>query len=139
MLTDAQFNLEKICQQLMRYFVYNLLLIPLWNKEQKYIVVLLIMRKAIDFVNRRKLWYKMIKHGVDGKMLNIIRSRYEKVKCCVKYKGCISDMCCIPCYFPCMLTTVRCTYCFQKWRYLAKFWTERYYNGCEKFWMNLVI
>ena len=37
-------------------------------------------KKAFDFVNRDIIWYKLIKLGVRGKMLNIIRSMYNSVK-----------------------------------------------------------
>ena len=33
----------------------------------------------------------MIKEGVEGKLLKIIRSLYKNVKCCVKYNGILSD------------------------------------------------
>ena len=34
---------------------------------------------------------KFIQQGIEGKILKIIRSLYEKVKCCVKYNNSISD------------------------------------------------
>ena len=44
-------------------------------------------KKAFDFVNRDIVWYKLIKLGVRGKMLNIIKSMYAKVKARVKFNN----------------------------------------------------
>ena len=51
-------------------------------------------RKAFDLIDRSKLWTKLIKCGVQGKMFQIIHSLYENVKSCVKHNGLLSD------YFP---------------------------------------
>ena len=48
-------------------------------------------KKAFDLIDRSKLWCKLIKQGVEGKMLNVIKSLYDKVKICVKFDGCLSD------------------------------------------------
>ena len=37
-------------------------------------------RKAFDFVNRDILWFKLIKIGVRGKILNVMRGMYSSVK-----------------------------------------------------------
>ncbi len=43
--------------------------------------------KAFDYVNRYALYYKLIKRGVKGKLLNLICDMYKKAKCRVKWKG----------------------------------------------------
>ena len=48
-------------------------------------------RKAFDLINRSKLWLKLIKQGITGKMIKIIYSIYENVKTCVKHNGYLSD------------------------------------------------
>ena len=40
---------------------------------------------------RNGLWFKLIKNGVDGKLLRIIRSMYSQVKSCVRHFGSLSD------------------------------------------------
>ena len=47
--------------------------------------------KAFDFVNRQNLWYNIIQQGIESRMLIIIRSIYDNVKCCVKYNNLLSD------------------------------------------------
>ena len=43
--------------------------------------------KAFDYVNRLALYYKLIKRGIKGKMLNLVCDMYKKAKCRVKWKG----------------------------------------------------
>ncbi len=43
--------------------------------------------KAFDYINQAPLHYKLIKRGIQGKLLNIIMSMYNKAKCKVKWKG----------------------------------------------------
>ena len=40
---------------------------------------------------RNGLWFKLIKNGVDGKILKIIRSMYSQAKSCVRHFGSLSD------------------------------------------------
>ena len=49
------------------------------------------LTKAFDFIHRDILWHKLIKIGVRGKALNIIRSMYENVKSRAKYKNRLSE------------------------------------------------
>ena len=47
--------------------------------------------KAFDYVVRDNLWLKLVKLGIRGKMLNIIRSMYSSVKSRVKLLNELSD------------------------------------------------
>ena len=47
--------------------------------------------KAFDFVDRCKLWNKLIRVGVTGKLLCIIKSLYENVKSCIKHNGFLTE------------------------------------------------
>ena len=42
---------------------------------------------AFDLIDRSKLWTKLVKHGIDGKMLQIIKSLYNNIKICIKHDG----------------------------------------------------
>ena len=53
--------------------------------------------KAFDYVVHENLWYKLIKLGIRGKILKVIRSMYAGIKSRVKYLNVLSDE------FPCML------------------------------------
>ena len=48
--------------------------------------------KAFDYIVRQNLWYKLVKCGVQGKILNIIMSMYNSVKTRVFVNGVKSDM-----------------------------------------------
>ncbi len=47
--------------------------------------------KAFDYINRSALYYKLIKKGIHGKLLNIIMSMFDKAKCIVKWKGLLGE------------------------------------------------
>ena len=53
--------------------------------------------KAFDYVVRDIVWYKLIKLGIGGKILNIIMSMYKHVKSKVKLHNVVSEG------FECML------------------------------------
>ena len=46
--------------------------------------------KAFDYVVRNVIWYKLLKIGVKGKMLDIIKSIYNNVKSQVKHNNTLS-------------------------------------------------
>ena len=41
--------------------------------------------KAFDYVVRDNLWFKLVKLGLRGNILNIIKSMYDSVKSRVKF------------------------------------------------------
>ena len=43
--------------------------------------------KAFDYINRHALYYKLIKRGIHGKLLNIICDMFDKAICRVKWNG----------------------------------------------------
>ena len=47
--------------------------------------------KAFDYVERDSLWYKRIKIGVRGRMLDMIKSIYNTVKSRVKNNNTLSE------------------------------------------------
>ena len=48
-------------------------------------------KSAFDFINRNALLYKLLKRGVNGKMLHILKSMFEKSKSTAKWNGCLSE------------------------------------------------
>ena len=45
------------------------------------------LRKAFDNVNRDCLWFKLMNHGIEGRIYNAIRSLYDNVKCSIRING----------------------------------------------------
>jgi len=72
-------------------FVLHSVIQHLLNKKKKLFVAFIDFTKAFDYIVRDILWYKLIKLGIRGKLLNIIRSMYSIVKSRVKYDNEVSD------------------------------------------------
>ena len=48
--------------------------------------------KAFDYIDRTALYYKLLNRGIDGNLLNIIKSMFSKAECRVKWDSRISDI-----------------------------------------------
>ena len=57
------------------------------NNNKKLFCAFIDLSKAFDYVVRDNLWYKLIKLGIRGKILNIIMSMYENVRSRVKFNN----------------------------------------------------
>jgi len=78
-------------------FVLHGLITHVINTGKKLYSCFIDFSKAFDYVERNSLWYKLIKIGVRGKMLTVIRSMYSGIKSRVKYNNTLSNE------FTCML------------------------------------
>ena len=67
-----------------------LLIIYLMKKKRLY-AVFVDFTKAFDYLVRDIIWYKLLKLGVRGKMINIIKSMYVNVKSRIKLGNRISN------------------------------------------------
>ena len=61
-------------------FVLNGLGSYILNQGSKLYCAFVDYTKAFDYIVHENLWYKMIKYGLRGKILNIIISMYSKLK-----------------------------------------------------------
>lgn len=76
-------------------FVLHGLISHILNHGKQLYCAFIDFTKAFDYVVRENLWYKLIKMGIRGKILNIIRSMYFSVKSRVKYCNKIgNEFCC---------------------------------------------
>ena len=66
-------------------FVMHGLISQILNQDQMLYCAFIDFTKAFDYVVRENLWYKLVKLGLRGKILNIIKSIYRAVKSRVKY------------------------------------------------------
>ena len=66
-------------------FVLHGLLTHILNKGKQLYWAFIDFSTAFDYVVRDNLWFKLIKFGIRGKILNIIKSMYSGVKSRVKY------------------------------------------------------
>ena len=54
------------------------------NKGEKLYCAFVDFSKAFDYIIRDIIWYKLIKLGINGKVLNVIKSMYNNVKSKIK-------------------------------------------------------
>lgn len=91
-MTDAQFGFRPGLSTVDAIFVFQSLISKtLCNKKRLY-CCFVDFQKAFDSINRCKLWDRIYKVGIRGKLLQVIQSLYNNVKSCVKNGGVISDV-----------------------------------------------
>ena len=66
-------------------FVLHGLITHILNQGKKLYCTFVDFTKAFDYIVRDNLWYKLIKYGLRGKILDIIKSMYASVKSRVKF------------------------------------------------------
>ena len=84
-LVEAQVGFRANMSTVDEVFVLHCLLTHVLNKGKKLYCAFVDFTKAFDYVVRDNLLYKMIKLGIRGRILNIIKSMYAIVKTRVKY------------------------------------------------------
>ena len=81
---EAQAGFRECMVRVDNIFVLHGLISHILNKGEKLFCAFVDFTKALDYVVRDILWYKLIKLGVRGKILNVIMSVYKHVKSRVK-------------------------------------------------------
>ena len=82
-----QFGFMNEAQTTDNIFILNTLIMQQKKRSQPIWICFVDFTKAFDYVNRYALYYKLLKRGVNGKMLKLIMNMYMKAKCKVKWKG----------------------------------------------------
>ena len=72
-------------------FTLHGLITHIINQGKKLCCAFVDLSKAFDYIKRDILWHKLIKLGVRGKNLNVIKTMYETVKSKVKYQTRLSE------------------------------------------------
>lgn len=91
---EAQAGFRKNMGTTDNIFILNSLITHVLNQNEKLYCVFVDFTKAFDFVVRDILWYKLLKLGVRGRMLDIIKSIYSTVKSQVKHNNVLSNVFC---------------------------------------------
>ena len=81
------------------------------NNNKRLFCAFIDFSKAFDYVVRDNLWFKLIKLGIRGKILNIIMSMYENVKSRVKFNNAKGEE--FICYTGVRKGSVYLHFCFQ--------------------------
>ena len=90
-ITDAQFGFKADHSTVDAIFILQSLIDKKIKNKKKLYCAFVDLKRAFDSVYRNGLWFKLIKNGVDGKILKIIRSMYSQAKSCVRHFGSLSD------------------------------------------------
>ena len=90
-ITDAQYGFQPNRSTIDAIFALQSLISQKLNNKQRLYCCFIDYQKAFDTVNREKLWYILVKAGITGKLLRIIRSLYTDVRACIKSTGQISE------------------------------------------------
>ena len=90
--TDAQFGFKSKHSTVDAIFILNSLIERHLNNKKRLYCAFIDFKRAFDSVYRNGLWYKLIKSGVNGKLLSLIRSMYTEVKSCVRHLNTLSDL-----------------------------------------------
>jgi len=91
-LTDAQFGFKPGYSTVDALFVLQSLIESHINNKQKLFCCFVDYLKAYDLTDRMHLWFKLIRSGIDGKLLSVFRSLYSQIKLGVKHMNSISDL-----------------------------------------------
>ena len=74
-------------------FVLHGLISHVLNNGHKLYCAFIDVTKAFDYIVRENLWYKLVKLGVRGKILDILKSMYSSVKSTVKFDNKLGNEC----------------------------------------------
>ena len=86
-LLENQCGFRKGYQTTDHIFALSALIDHYVNKNQKKLFLCFVdFRKAFNKVDHCLLWTKLLNYGIDGKFMRLIRSMYNKMKSCVRYK-----------------------------------------------------
>ena len=88
---EAQAGFRKNMGTVDNIFILNCLITHCLNKNERLYCAFIDFTKAFDFIVRDVLWYKLLKVGVRGKMLDIVKSIYNMVKSRVKHNNLLSE------------------------------------------------
>ena len=72
-------------------FVLHGVINHLLNENKKFYAAFIDYTKAFDNVVIENMWYKLLKYGIKGKIIDIIRSMYESIKLKVKCDNQLSN------------------------------------------------
>ena len=86
-LIEAQAGFKKGMSAADNAFILHGLVPHMLNQGKSYFAIYIVFTKSFDYVVRDKLWFKLIKLGLRGNILDIIRSVYNSVKSRVRYEN----------------------------------------------------
>ena len=77
--TDAIFTLQSVIHRTL-------------DRKNRLFCCFVDYQKAFDNINRNKLFFKLSRSGITGKLITIVKSLYSNLKSCVRFQSKLSDM-----------------------------------------------
>ena len=73
------------------FFVLHSVINYLLDENKKLYAAFIDFTNAFDYVVKENMWYKLLKLGIRGKIINVIKSMYNNIKSRVKYENLLSN------------------------------------------------
>ena len=86
-LTDAQFGFRPSLGTIDAIFALPSLIYNILRKGKRLYCCFIDYIKAFDSVSHVKIWLPLVRSGITGKLLNVIKSMYSKLISCVRLYG----------------------------------------------------
>ena len=93
-ITDAQFGFKPNYGTRDAIFALHSIISNTLCKKKRLYCAFIDFKKAFDSVDRSKLWIKLAKSGIQGKLLSVIKALYNQVKSCIGIDGQLSEYFC---------------------------------------------
>ena len=91
-LVEEQSGFRKMYATVDDAFILHSIVDKYLRQKNELSVCFVDFRKAIVSVRRDSLWLTSQKYSISRKLLNIIRSMYSSVQCCVRSNGDMSEL-----------------------------------------------
>jgi len=88
---EAQAGFRRGMSTVDNVFILQSLVNHCFNENKKLFCAFVDFKKAFDFVVRDILWFKLIKYGVRGNILSVIKSMYNNISSKVKCQNTLSE------------------------------------------------
>jgi hypothetical protein len=90
-ITDAQFGFKSKYSTVDAIFAMHSFIQKQLNEKKKLYCCFVDFQKCFDTISRNALWFKLLKHNINGKLIKVIRSMYDDIQLCVKHANNVSD------------------------------------------------
>ena len=90
-ISDSQYGFRKNHSTVDAMFALNAIIQHFLYKNKRLYAGFIDLKKCFDGIYRNGLWFKLFQAGIQGKMLRILKSMYDKVKSCVRHCNNFSD------------------------------------------------
>ena len=91
MLGEEQAGFRSAYSTIDHVFVLKCIIDFYLQKRKRLYCAFIDYKKAFDLIDRKFLWFRLLKVGVNGKILNVVKNLYKSAKSCISANGVMSD------------------------------------------------